>query len=89
MGEVAERIRARLAGALEPTRLEVIDDSRRHAGHSGARPGGETHFNLEIESAAFAGLKPLERQRLVHRLLAEELEGPVHALSMKLSVPAG
>jgi len=89
MGEVAERIRARLAGALEPTRLEVIDDSHRHAGHSGARPGGETHFNLEIESAAFAGLKPLERQRLVHRLLAEELEGPVHALSMKLSVPAG
>ena len=89
MGEVAERIRARLAGALEPTRLEGIDDSHRHAGHSGARPGGETHFNLEIESAAFAGLKPLERQRLVHRLLAEELEGPVHALSMKLSVPAG
>ena len=87
MGEVAERIHARLASALQPTRLEVIDDSHRHAGHSGARPGGETHFNLEIESAAFAGLKPLERQRLVHRLLAEELEGPVHALSMKLSVP--
>jgi BolA protein len=87
MGKVAEAMRAKLTAALEPTHLEIEDDSHRHAGHSGARPGGESHFNVAIESAAFAGLRPVERQRLVHRVLAEELAGPVHALSLKLGTP--
>ena len=86
MGMVAESIRQKLRAGLAPTELIVEDDSARHAGHSGARPGGETHFNVTVESAAFTGLRPLERQRLVHRLLAEELAGPVHALSLTLRV---
>ena len=87
MAAVAEAIRAKLTASLNPTRLVIEDDSHRHAGHAGARPGGESHFNVTIESAAFEGLKPVERQRLVHRVLAEELAGPVHALSLKLAIP--
>jgi BolA protein len=88
MGDVTEAIRAKLTAALNPTRLVIEDDSDRHAGHAGARPGGESHFNVTIDSAAFDGLRPVERQRLVHRVLAEELAGPVHALSMKLGMPS-
>ena len=87
MTTVAEAIRAKLTEALNPTRLVIEDDSYRHAGHAGARPGGESHFNVTIDSAAFAGLRPVERQRLVHRVLAEELAGPIHALSLKLGTP--
>ena len=88
MTTVAEAIRAKLTASLNPTRLVIEDDSHRHAGHAGARAGGESHFNVAIESAAFEGLKPVERQRLVHRVLADELAGPVHALSLKLGVPS-
>jgi BolA protein len=88
MGDVAETIRGKLTAALHPTRLVIEDDSHRHAGHAGAREGGESHFNVTVESAAFEGLKPVERQRLVHRVLAEELAGPIHALSLNLSVPS-
>ena len=87
MRNVAEAMRAKLTASLNPTLLVIEDDSHRHAGHAGARPGGESHFNVAIDSAAFVGLKPLERQRLVHRVLAEELAGPVHALSLKLGTP--
>jgi BolA protein len=88
MGQTADAIREKLTAGLAPSCLVIDDDSDRHAGHSGARPGGESHFNVTIESAAFAGLRPLDRQRLVYRLLAEELAGPVHALSLTLRAPA-
>jgi BolA protein len=87
MGTTADTIERKLSGGLSPTVLVVEDDSHRHAGHSGARPGGESHFNVTVESAAFAGLRPIDRQRLVYRLLAEELAGPVHALSLTLRTP--
>jgi BolA protein len=79
---VAERIRSKLEAAFAPVRLSVVDDSERHKGHAGHRPEGETHFNVEIVSAAFAGLSRVERQRKVYAALAEELAGPVHALSV-------
>ena len=88
MGKVADAIRDKLDRGLSPTLLAIEDDSARHSGHSGARPGGESHFNVTVESSAFTELKPLERQRLVYRLLAEELAGPIHALSLTLRVPA-
>lgn len=88
MTTVAEAIRAKLTASLNPTRLVIEDDSHCHAGHAGARPDGESHFNVAIDSAAFEGLKPIERQRLVHRILADELAGPVHALSLKLGTPS-
>jgi BolA protein len=87
MGDVAERIKRKLSAALQPSRLEVLDDSERHAGHRGARPGGETHFTLTVQSEAFTGVSRIERQRLVMRLLADELEGPVHALSIRALAP--
>lgn len=87
-GPVAARIRARLTAALSPARLEIEDDSGRHAGHHheggmDAREGGESHFNLLVVADAFEGRSRLERQRTVNRLLAEELAGPVHALSIR------
>jgi BolA protein len=87
MGQIAEAIRKKLVDGLAPVHLVIDDESHRHAGHSGARPGGESHFHVTIESAAFAGLRPLDRQRLVNRLLAQELAGPVHALSLTLRAP--
>lgn len=87
MGAVAETIRRKLAASFAPRRLEVIDESARHAGHAGARPGGETHFRVEIVAAAFAGLSRLERQRRVNAALADELAGPVHALSIRAAAP--
>ena len=87
MGAIFETIRDKLTDAFQPTRLEIEDDSSRHAGHAGARPGGESHFNVTIESAAFAGTAKVARQRMVYRALAEELAGPVHALSVKALAP--
>ncbi len=87
MSSVADRITAKITEALAPVRLVVVDESHRHAGHAGARPEGETHFRVEICSAAFAGLSRIERQRLVHQVLAEELAGRVHALSLATMTP--
>lgn len=84
---VADRIRDKLTLGLAPARLSVVDDSHRHAGHAGSRPGGETHFSIEVVAAAFAGQSRLERHRLVNTLLAEELAGPVHALAIKALAP--
>ena len=85
MGVVTEAIRDKLTRAFDPVVLEVTDDSARHAGHAGAGGGrGETHFNVRIVSAAFAGMSRLDRQRAVNAVLAEELAGPVHALSSKI-----
>ncbi|MEZ5922092.1 MAG: BolA family protein [Parvularculaceae bacterium] len=84
---VAETIRAKLEAALAPEVLEVKDESHLHAGHAGARPGGESHFRLLIVSGAFAGLSRVERQRRVNAALSEELAGPVHALAMKALTP--
>ena len=87
MGAISEMIRTKLEAAFQPTRLEVDDDSARHAGHSGAREGGESHFNVTIEAQAFAGAAKVARQRMVYHALATELAGPVHALSVKALAP--
>ena len=87
MGAIFEAIQQKLTSAFAPTRLEIEDDSARHAGHAGASPGGESHFNVVIESAAFAGEAKVARQRMVYRTLAEELAGQLHALSVKALAP--
>lgn len=87
MGAISESIRQKLTVAFQPSRLEIEDDSARHHGHAGARPGGESHFNVTIEAAAFAGAAKVARQRMVYRALAEELAGPLHALSLKALAP--
>jgi BolA protein len=87
MGAILEAIQAKLTAAFQPTRLEIDDDSARHEGHAGASPGGESHFNVLIESQAFAGAAKVARQRMVYRALADELAGPLHALSIKALAP--
>jgi BolA family transcriptional regulator, general stress-responsive regulator len=91
-GPVAAIIREKLTEGLAPRRLEIEDDSWRHAGHHhdggmDATPGGESHFNLVIVSDAFQGLSRLARQRAVNALLKAELAGPIHALSIKALTP--
>lgn len=85
--QVRTAIERKLTAALAPTRLDVIDDSGRHVGHAGHRPGGETHFRIEIVSAAFAGKSRVERHRLVNALLADELAGSVHAMQLATLTP--
>ena len=87
MGAVTEAIRDKLARAFQPQRLEIVDDSARHHGHAGHRPGGESHFNVVIEAAAFEGQGRVQRQRAVYAALKDELAGPVHALSVKALAP--
>ncbi len=87
MGAIFETIQTKLTAAFQPTRLEIEDDSGRHAGHSGAREGGESHFNVTIESSAFSGAGKVARQRMIYQALAEEMAGPVHALSIKALAP--
>ena len=84
---VQASIRRKLSGALSPRRLEIVDESARHAGHVGARPEGETHFRITIVSARFAGLSRIARQRLVHDLLADDLKSDIHALALKTVTP--
>ena len=87
MGAVIEAIRTKLSAAFSPARLEIEDDSARHHGHAGATPGGESHFNVVIEAKIFEGMGRVQRQRAVYGALAEELAGPVHALSLKALAP--
>ena len=84
---VATAIRSRLTEGLAPEALDIVDESHRHAGHAGARPGGESHFRVAIVSAAFRGLNRVERQRLVYGLLADELRTDIHALALKTLTP--
>lgn len=87
MSQVAARMRAKLEAALTPSLLEIDDDSAKHAGHAGARQSGESHFSVRLVSAAFAGKSRVDRQRLVHGVLADELAGPVHALALQIKAP--
>ncbi|MEK9645611.1 MAG: BolA family protein [Alphaproteobacteria bacterium] len=84
---VTRIIEQKLTAAFAPVSLKIVDESHLHAGHVGARPEGGTHFRVEIVSAAFDGVSRVARQRMVYELLAEELEGPVHALSLSASPP--
>lgn len=84
---VADSIRTKLESALDPVLLNVVDDSHRHAGHAGADPRGESHFNVEIVSAAFVGVGRVQRQRMVYDLLRDELAERVHALSVIARAP--
>ena len=86
-GPVAQEIRQLLAESLAPTRLEIINDSASHRGHAGHDGTDESHFTIEIESAAFAGVSRLERQRMVNRALGDIPGQRVHALAIKAKAP--
>lgn len=82
-----ERILAKLTQAFTPEKLNVVDDSARHAGHAGASPEGETHFNVEIVAATFCGQSRVAMQRAVMDALQSEFESGLHALSIKARPP--
>jgi BolA protein len=86
-GPVATEMLARLRSALEPTSIQLIDDSEQHRGHGGYNPAGESHFSLRIESPAFAGKGRVERQRMVYAALDDLMHERVHALSIRATVP--
>ncbi len=85
-GPIAAEITRRLT-VLDPTRLEVIDDSDKHRGHAGHDPRGESHFTVLVESAKFEGLNRLARQRAVNAALGDLLKDRVHALAIKARAP--
>ena len=87
-GPVAQEIDKRLRAALAPTRLDVINDSARHHGHAGDDGSGESHFTVEIESPAFAGMSRLERQRAVNAALGDLMRERIHALAIRATAPA-
>lgn len=88
--QVETQIREKLNQAFSPVELQIFNDSHKHAGHAGMQGlanTGETHFSLTIVSERFAGRSRIERHRMVHDALAEELAGPVHALAVKAQTP--
>lgn len=84
---LADIITQKLTKAFTPDSVLVIDESRLHEGHAGSRPGGETHFRIDIVSKAFAGKSRLDRHRMINALLSDELAGRIHALAIKAYAP--
>lgn len=82
-GLVAQEMRALLEAAFAPQRLEIFNDSAKHAGHSGHDGSGESHFTLVIAAAAFDGMSRVARQRAVNKALGDIPGGRVHALAIK------
>ena len=81
----ADTIAQKLKDALLPQHIEVEDVSHHHAGHTGWREGGGTHFTVTIKAASFAGKSRVQQHRLVNSILADELAGDIHALELHLS----
>ncbi len=81
-------IRDNLTAAFSPQSLEVVDESHLHAGHGGARPGGETHFRVSVVSSAFDGQSRVTRQRAVYKALAAQMADQSHALALTTQTPA-
>ena len=86
-GPVQQEMEQLLTEAFAPSRLEVINDSAKHHGHSGDDGSGESHFTVVIEAAAFADKSRLERQRMVNRALGDIPGERVHALAIQASAP--
>jgi BolA protein len=83
----ADLITKKLTEAFAPQSLNVVDESHRHEGHAGHRPGGQTHYRVYIVSDAFKGKTRIERHRMINQSLAAELSGGVHALAIHASAP--
>jgi BolA protein len=87
LGTVGQSLERKLKAAFAPDTLDIEDESARHAGHSGARDGGESHFRVRIVSSAFKGMTRVERQRRIYAALAEEFAQGLHALSLNAQTP--
>lgn len=83
----ARRMEKTLIERFQPLDFSIADDSAKHAGHAGARAGGETHYSVRLVSAVFEGLSRVARQRLVYEALRGEFETGLHALALDLKAP--
>ena len=84
---IRDALERKIAEALNPKVLEIVDESHLHAGHAGARPGGDSHFKVLIVTDAFAGKSRVDRQRMINDLLADEFAAGLHALSLTTLTP--
>ncbi|MEL6373861.1 MAG: BolA family protein [Pseudomonadota bacterium] len=84
---VETTMREKLMVALEPVRLDIINESELHAGHRSSPGTGESHFRIHVVSSKFEGLSRVARHRLVNDILAEELAGRIHALALTVDAP--
>lgn len=87
-GTIAHEMEERLTAKFAPSKLEIINDSASHSGHSGDDGSGESHFTIVIEAAAFQSMNRLARQRAVIAALGNIVGERVHAVAIKASVPA-
>ena len=87
LGPVGQRITTKLTQGFAPVALQVIDESHHHAGHSGSRPDGESHFRVVIVAEAFRAKSRVEQHRMINAALADELKERVHALAIQASAP--
>ncbi len=87
MSERVDRIRTALQSALQPERLDIVDDSAAHAGHAGALQSGGGHFSAYIVADAFAGKSAVQRHQLVYKALGELMQTDIHALAIKALAP--
>ena len=83
----ADLLTKKLAEAFTPESLNVVDESHQHAGHAGARPGGQTHFRVYIVSEAFKGKTRIDRHRMINAILSDDLAADVHALAIHATAP--
>jgi BolA protein len=79
--EIEQKIREKLQKELNPTQLNVINESHLHAGHAGDDGSGQSHFRIEVAAPQFNELSRIDRERLIHRILAEEIR-QIHAISI-------
>lgn len=86
LGPIGKMMEAKLRSAMNPSYLELIDESNQHHGHSGAHPSGESHFRLRISSATLMDKSRVAQHRLVYEVLGEELKARVHALAIEVKV---
>lgn len=90
MRPIASSMQRKLEAALKPVRLDIVDESYKHAGHSGnpsGDPNAETHFKVVVVSSEFGGKRLVQRHQMMYKLLDEELKAGVHALSMETKTP--
>jgi BolA protein len=80
-------LRHKLEKEFAPEYLKVVNVSHKHKGHAGDDGSGETHFEVEITSSLFSGLSRIERQRLIYKLLSDEMANKIHALSISARAP--
>ncbi len=83
MATMTETIRTKLAQGLQPLRLDIVNESALHAGHAGDDGSGQSHFRVLIVSSSFEGISRIERQRMVHAMLKDEIANRIHAISIK------